>query len=89
MNRMNEEQISKMARVLGEVYAERNDQHVKWGEQNHDPAYWVSILGEEFGEVCRAVQSGDMENYREELIQLAAVAAQMVECIDRTAEVIG
>ncbi len=41
------------------------------------------VLGEEFGEVCRAVLEGDEANLREELIQVAAVAVAWVEAIDR------
>lgn len=41
------------------------------------------VLGEEFGEVCRAINDGDLENLREELIQVAAVAVAWVERIDR------
>lgn len=41
------------------------------------------VLGEEFGEVCRAINDGDLANLREELIQVAAVAVAWVERIDR------
>ena len=33
--------------VLNEVSAERQRQDAKWGEQNHDPLLWLSILTEE------------------------------------------
>lgn len=80
--------------ILGEVSAERARQDAKWGEQNHHPAVWLSILGEEYGEVCKAVceahlpgypSFGDWRPYREELIQVAAVAVAMAECLDRGA----
>lgn len=41
------------------------------------------VLGEEFGEVCRAINDDDLANLREELIQVAAVAVAWVERIDR------
>ncbi len=41
------------------------------------------VLGEEFGEVCRALNDGDLANLREELVQVAAVAVAWVERIDR------
>ena len=69
--------------VLSEVFAERLSQYEKFREQNHSAPFWLSILGEEFGEVCRAVCENDGANYREELVQLAAVAVQMVEAYDR------
>lgn len=78
--------------VLSEVQEERRRQDAKWGEQNHTQPEWLSILGEEFGEVCKAVceahfsgyeSTGNWAEYRKELIQLAAVAVAMVECLDR------
>lgn len=84
--------IKETNSVLSEVQEERRRQDEKWGTQNHTPPEWLSILGEEFGEVCKAVceahfsgyeSTGNWENYRTELIQLAAVAVAMVECLDR------
>ena len=72
--------------VLEEVMLERARQDIKWGEQNHHPAWWLSILGEEFGEVCKAVcENNDTGegSYRDELVQVAAVAVAMIECFDR------
>lgn len=87
--------------VLHEVGTERARQDAKWGLQSHDALEWLSILGEEFGEVCRAAyeahfHGGSWQDYREECIQVAAVAAvtpalapersagaSVVECFDR------
>jgi NTP pyrophosphatase (non-canonical NTP hydrolase) len=69
--------------VIREVHIERDRQQALWGEQNHHPDYWLSILAEEFGEVARAICERDWENYREELIHVAAVAVSMAECFDR------
>lgn len=77
--------------VLTEVAAECGRQDAKWGQQDHSPERWFAILGEEFGEVAREVtkwipprdRAPDAANYRQELIQLAAVAVRMVECFDR------
>ena len=65
--------------VLQEVYDERARQLAKWGEQRHDPAWWLVILAEEMGEVARAIFEGDTRGYREELIQVAAVAVAAAE----------
>lgn len=82
-------------KVLNEINAERDRQEAKWGRQDHQPERWLSILGEEFGEVCKAVceasfpgyeTSGDWSQYRTELIHVAAVAAAMAECFDRREE---
>lgn len=83
--------------ALAEVARERGEQDAKWGEQNHGAAWWYVILGEEFGEVARAIlearvarRQGRTEDAtdhkrqaRAELVQLAAVAVAMVECFDR------
>jgi len=69
--------------VLEDVFEERRAQLAKWGEQTHSPAAWYTVLGEEFGEIGHAINEGDLPNYREELIQTAAVCVAMVESIDR------
>lgn len=83
------------AMVADEVLLERQRQDEKWGEQNHHPMEWLTILGEEVGEANKAAleahfkgygAQGDWSNYRAELIQVAAVAVAMVECLDRGKE---
>ncbi len=70
-----------IAKVFQErMTTERMAQDAKWGEQNHSPLYWLGILGEEYGEVCKAVIEGDAAGAIQELIQLAAVAQAMYEC---------
>jgi hypothetical protein len=72
--------------VLDLVAYERDRQDAKWGEQNHHHAYWMTILGEEFGEACKAALEKDIENLKDELIQVAAVAVAAVENIFRDQE---
>lgn len=83
--------------ILAQVYQERHKQDAKWGPQNHSPADWCMILGEEVGEVNRAALEyrfgaawGYTKNphdtlmeYRKELIQVAAVAVAMIHSLDR------
>lgn len=76
------------AGVLAEVGQERIAQDKKWGEQNHTPELYYTILGEEFGEIGKAIcerknGEGTVQAIREELIQTAAVAVAMVEMLDR------
>ena len=80
-----------------EVLDERERQDQKWGEQNHGLAHWMLILGEEVGEANKAVlevavtergapdavPTEMVDAAREELIQVAAVAVAIVECMDR------
>jgi NTP pyrophosphatase (non-canonical NTP hydrolase) len=69
--------------IFSEIHDERVRQNQLWGEQNHHASYWHTILAEEYGEVARAILEMDEENYREELIQVAAVCVAMVEAYDR------
>lgn len=70
-------------KILEEILEERRRQDAKWGEQNHENAFWYAILGEEFGEVGRGIFEGDEEQVEEELIHVAAVAASWVQAIRR------
>ena len=86
-----------MDRIELEIREERVRQEIRFGKQNHDPFKWMSILGEEVGEVNKAANDaykwddktfgGDrraaLKPMREELIQVAAVAKAFIECIDR------
>lgn len=71
--------------ILTEIARERERQNRKWGEQNHHPHYWLAILMEEVGEAAHAIcgKSFNFEEYRKELIQVAAVAFAAIESFDR------
>jgi len=76
--------------VLGDVLEERKRQDAKWGEQTHHPHGWLAILMEEVGEAAKAALDTwddpiDIDAFREELIEIAAVAVAAVEDWDRTA----
>lgn len=69
-----------------EIQTERERQDKKWGKQDHTPHYWMVILMEEVGEAANAIcgKAHDYKNYREELIQIAAVAVAAIESYDRS-----
>jgi len=74
--------------ALFDVLMERRRQDATWGEQNHVPLEWLSVLGEEVGEACQAANKaywGDesQQRYREEMVHVAAVALAAIECMDR------
>jgi len=69
--------------VLKDVLSERYKQDAKWGQQDHDEDRWMVILMEEVGEVARAIFDENPANYREELVQVAAVAVAAIEAFDR------
>ncbi len=81
-----------MKDIIHEIVEERQRQKIKWGKQDHHPLEWLAILGEEVGEVNRAVLSfhfggtADTQNYRKELVQVAAVAIAAIESLGRRGE---
>ena len=88
-----------MQRAVELVVAERYRQTEKWGDQsgNH-PFEWMSILGEEYGELCEAVNEtcfqsahvkpelGGNAAILREAVQVAAVAVAIAEAALREAE---
>lgn len=79
-----------------EIRRERARQDAKFSEQNHDPMIYLAILTEEVGEAAKAALHAKndfrpgsgwnmamLQAYREELVQVAAVAVSMIECLDR------
>lgn len=72
------------------VISERITQIAKWGDESRNhPFEWMSILGEEFGELCEAVnetcfrngthpERGGNENIIREAAQIAAVAITII-----------
>lgn len=95
------DQLGKLVQAIGvndaiqSIIAERLRQDAKWGEQNHEPQYWMGLLMEEVGELAQAVnetvfdngpeerKKGGYYNMRQEAIQVAAVAVAFVERLDR------
>lgn len=95
MNTMKLELWDKLLKQeLEEVASERIEQLKQWGIQEHDLPTWITILGEEHGELCMAAlhakfdSPGDaeptnemIENVYREAKQVAAVAvAIMTAC---------
>ena len=68
---------------LMEIAFERESQDNKWGEQNHHPVYWIAVIAEEHGEAAKKAIEFKFENYREELVHLAAVTLAAIESLDR------
>ena len=84
---MSEKHLSTQA--IAAVLCEMERQDSKWGsDRNLDPFLWAAILGEEVGEFNQAI----LHDYyggkcagtsRDELVQIAAVALQIIEYYDR------
>jgi NTP pyrophosphatase (non-canonical NTP hydrolase) len=74
--------------ALRDVLLERARQDAKWGEQNHDPFCYLTVLVEEVGEFAKAALDArfggpEAEHLRDEAVQMAAVALAIVELLDR------
>lgn len=77
--------------AIEKVISERISQIERWGESSYNhPFEWMSILREEFGELCEAVnetcfmngkhpERGGDENIIREATQIAAVAIAIIE----------
>lgn len=76
--------------IWQDIFTERNNQDVTWGEihsRNLMPENFLSILVEEVGEVAKAINewyTSDLpgDDYRKELVQVAAVAVAAIEELD-------
>lgn len=82
--------MGDMEEIIELIAQERQRQNDKWGEQNYDAFTWLAILTEEIGEVAQAAlhdQFGGKHagTLRTELVHVAAVTVQWLECIERQA----
>lgn len=82
---------SALPAVYADVLAERQRQDAKWGAvRYHTWPEWITILTEEVGETAQEALNAHfngkpVDDLRAELVQVAAVAACIVEHIDRIA----
>lgn len=78
--------------ALEAVRDERERQDAKWGEQNHTPVEWLSVLVEEVGEAAQRANEihwhdnpDSRREYHDEMVQVAAVAVAALEAFGRGA----
>lgn len=90
---MEQEPVNAQQKIISDVIAERKRQDEKWGEQNHDNFVWSSIIGEEYGELCKAINEYGFkrrpetkQNIYTEAIQTMASCMAMLECMEREME---
>lgn len=83
MNNLSRKTIQDL--VVSKFLLERAAQDEKWGRNRKIDLKGVlpRILGEEFGEICRALNENDNENLQEELVQLGALCMAVMEQILR------
>lgn len=75
--------------ALASVITEMDKQDSRWGlDRDQHPYVWQTILTEEVGELAQAILHDDFGGShagtaREEAVQIAAVALQIIEYYDR------
>lgn len=77
-------------KIIADILKERQRQDEKWGEQNHIAPLWATIIGEEYGEMCKAINEFGFDPIPEkeqeiytEAIQTMASCMAMLECMER------
>lgn len=79
----------EMNEQIEKVINERKRQDKKWGEQNHSPMFWLSIIGEEFGEMCKEANEYEFSSDLKRIQDLQAEAIQCAACCVAMAESLG
>src|SRR5262249_16323823 len=81
-------------KVLGKIIAERARQDAKWGQQNHHPLFWNSIIGEEYGEAQKELNAlvwrrdpglplDELDAFEKEITEMVACGIALLECLER------
>ena len=65
--------------VIRHILSEREHQIAKWGNPQHDHAWWYVIMGEEVGEVANALQEVEDQKSADIAEQLQAMSAEIVQ----------
>lgn len=88
-NKPDKKWFADIEEVCSAITNERRDQVEKWGLQEHDLATWLLILTEEVGELSASVLEARKDErwervaeIRSEAIQVAAVAAAIVQSLN-------
>jgi NTP pyrophosphatase (non-canonical NTP hydrolase) len=70
------------AETVMAIFREIERQNTKWGDQSHHlPELWYAILGEEVGEVAKAILEKKPDELVKELVEVAAVSVQMIRAM--------
>lgn len=82
---INEQQRAAIIDAILQEYQKQND---KWNGVDYEPTLWVTILGEQFGELCKSIVNlnigwGDYIYTKKTALQVAATSVAFLECLDR------
>jgi hypothetical protein len=78
------------AQVLDEIVEERRAQDKQWGGQHHDDAHarrdWIWFVDGHLTSAKKAVlMTGDLDEYRKQMLECAALCVAAIESHDRKA----
>lgn len=77
--------------VIAQVIAERFGQDRKWGGADHDDEHrrrdWLQYIREHADRATKALKGKDLDEYRKQLVEIAALAVAAVESHDRNARI--
>jgi len=76
---MKDKGLEKMDILLDLISKENIRQIEKWGWQDHDMFKWYTIIGEEFGEIGKAMLEQNKSKIVKEAIQTATLALKIAE----------
>ena len=69
----------KLNDVLKEIKKERDRQDIAWGVRDLPIDTWIAVLAKQFGQASACALDKDMDGFRHQLIQVAAVAVAAIE----------
>lgn len=74
-------------KAIADINAERDRQDRMWGGPDHDDERertdWLRFIRAHARDALKAVNAGELDDYRTELVQLAALAVAAIEVEDR------
>lgn len=76
-------------KIINEVFIEKSRQDTNWGDRKYSAAQWASSLGEDFGEMCKAINNYEFNKTKEnkkyiqeETVRMIASCFSMLESIN-------
>lgn len=80
---------ARRGEIVAQVHDERENQDAKWGadhDDKHGEGDWTRLIVRQLGQAEYAIESDQMSTWRQQMIQVAALAEAAVESYDRKAE---
>jgi hypothetical protein len=72
--------------IYTEIAKQRKKQNIQWGESNHAPPIWLTILAKKQGDLAKSILRNEPQNYKELLLELSAVCVAAIGCFDRNVQ---